>query len=106
MEAAFATSFADVRVHANAQASDLNRNLSSKAFTTGSDIYLRDDVSPSDSRLLAHELTHVVQQRSMSPTGGGMRVGAADDSFEREADSVSEQVNRSMATEPKLDEEQ
>src|SRR4051794_30497655 len=43
MESGFGTSFADVRVHSDAQASDLNQSLSSKAFTTGSDIFLRGD---------------------------------------------------------------
>ena len=97
MESGFGTSFADVRVHSDAQASDLNQSLSSKAFTTGSDIFLRGDTSPSDSNILAHELTHVVQQRSMGGGGSGMQVGAAGDSYEREADSVAASIG-SMPT--------
>jgi hypothetical protein len=94
MEAAFDTSFADVRVHAGPDAGALNRSLSSKAFTTGSDVFLGPDANPTDHRLLAHELTHVVQQRSMggSASGGGMRAGAADDAYEQEADSVASRV--------------
>jgi hypothetical protein len=91
MEAAFDTSFADVRVHAGPDAGALNRSLSSKAFTTGSDVFLGPDASASDSQLLAHELTHVVQQRSMGAaiSGGGMRAGAADDAYEQEADTAA-----------------
>ena len=92
MEASFRTSFDDVRVHADPQSDTLNRRLTARAFTTGSDIFLRGDASPSDSRLMAHELSHVVQQRSMSG-GGAMRVGAADDSHEQHADSVANAVS-------------
>ena len=91
MEAAFDTSFADVRVHAGPDASALNRSLTSKAFTTGSDVFLGPDANAADSRLLAHELTHVVQQRGMGGAAGGagMRAGAADDAYEQEADSAA-----------------
>src|SRR6185312_6838547 len=79
MEGATGEGFGDVRVHRDAESDALNRSMTAKAFTTGSDIFLRQDQSPGDERLLAHELTHVVQQRSMSGGGGGMNVGAADD---------------------------
>ena len=44
----------------------LNRSLNAQAFTVGQDIYYGTSKSPTDLRLTAHELTHVVQQ-----TGGG-----------------------------------
>jgi hypothetical protein len=91
MESAFGTSFQDVRVHHDSESDLLNRRLTSHAFTTGSDIFLRGDSSPSDSHLMAHELTHVVQQRSMIG-GGGMTVGAASDPHEQHADSVADSV--------------
>jgi len=91
MESGFGTSFEDVRVHHDSQSDVLNRRLTSHAFTTGSDIFLRSDASPSDSRLMAHELTHVVQQRSMSG-GGGMSVGAAGDPHESHADAMADSV--------------
>src|SRR5712691_7249663 len=91
MEGGFGTSFEDVRVHHDTQSDTLNRRLTSHAFTTGSDIFLRSDASPSDSRLMAHELTHVVQQRSMSG-GGGMSVGAAGDPHESHADAMADSV--------------
>ncbi len=91
METGFGTSFEDVRVHHDSQSDVLARRLTSHAFTTGSDIFLRSDASPSDNHLIAHELTHVVQQRSMSG-GAGMSVGAAGDSHEHEADATADAV--------------
>jgi hypothetical protein len=89
MEQAFNTDFSDVRVHSDASSAALNRGLSSKAFTTGSDVFLGPNANAADQHLLAHELTHVVQQRSMDGAGSGMRVGAAGDAYEQEADTVA-----------------
>jgi hypothetical protein len=89
MEGSFGESFEDVRVHHDHESDSLNRSLGAKAFTTGSDIFFRQDAAPSDHALLGHELTHVVQQRSGAvSSGSGMTVGPADDSFERQADSA------------------
>jgi hypothetical protein len=92
MEGSFGTSFSDVRVHHDDQSDALNRSISAKAFTTGSDIFLSRNASPSDSSLMAHELTHVVQQRSMSHSGP-MTVGPAGDSHEQAADSVAASIS-------------
>lgn len=66
MEGAFGADFGGVRVHSGSVSTELNDRIQAKAFTTGSDIYFRDavpDVSSSGGQeLLAHELTHVVQQ--------------------------------------------
>jgi hypothetical protein len=66
MESAFGADFGQVRVHTGARAAQLNRSLQAEAFTTGSDIFFRsgapDTTSRSGQELLAHELTHVVQQ--------------------------------------------
>ena len=91
MEGAFGTSFADVRVHHDNESDALTRQVTSKAFTTGSDVFLRGDQNPSDGNLLAHELTHVVLQRSMSG-GGPMSVRPAGDQYEQEADRVADSV--------------
>jgi Domain of unknown function (DUF4157) len=93
MESALGTDFDDVRVHRDAQSDSMARNVTASAFTTGNDIFLRNDKSPSDSTLMSHELTHVVQQRSMGGRSGGLRVGAAGDAHEQEADEVSHYVN-------------
>lgn len=66
MESGFGADFSGVRVHTDAQSDALNRSLDARAFTTGSDIFFRSgEYNPSSSsgqELLAHELTHVVQQ--------------------------------------------
>jgi hypothetical protein len=63
MESGFGASFGDVRVHAN---SPLPAEVAADAFTTGTDVHFAPGLyAPSSSageHLLAHELTHVVQQ--------------------------------------------
>jgi hypothetical protein len=66
MEAAFGTSFADVRLHAGHGAGAMADRLGAHAFTHGADVYAgpgTDLVGPAGRELLAHELAHVVQQR-------------------------------------------
>jgi len=66
MSNAFGTDFSHVRVHTDTRATQMNHDLHAKAFTHGSDIYFNQgQYAPTSSegkRLLAHELTHVVQQ--------------------------------------------
>ena len=66
MEQAFGADFSGVRVHHSQQGDALNRSISARAFTTGQDIFFRQGEFNPGSRegqgLLAHELTHVVQQ--------------------------------------------
>ena len=68
-EARLGYDFSQVNLHTGAAADSLNRDLHARAFTTGHDIYFRQgEYHPNSSTgrtLLAHELTHVVQQ-----TGG------------------------------------
>jgi hypothetical protein len=82
----------DVRVHADADADVLARSVSARAFTVGSDLYFaRDEYRPGTSRgdrLLAHELTHVVQQRGSS-TSGPLTVSDPGDALEAEADAAA-----------------
>ncbi len=102
MEQSFNTDFSDVRVHADSQSHDLNERVGAQAFTTGSDIFLGAGASASDQNLMAHELTHVVQQRSMSASGP-MRVTAADDQHEQQAEAMASQVAQRQAT-PEVEE--
>ncbi len=66
MEGAFGADFDGVRVHHDAQADTLNRNVNARAFTTGNDIFFRQgEYAPNSDggqELLAHELTHTIQQ--------------------------------------------
>jgi hypothetical protein len=106
MEQSFGTSFEDVRVHTDSESDALNRSISAKAFTTGNDVFFRKDTSPGDHGLLAHELTHVVQQRSGGGGGGGMTVGPAGDSHEQQADAVSTAVTSGAAAQAQRDADQ
>jgi hypothetical protein len=71
MEFAFETDFSDVRAHTGASAENLNRDLRARAFTYGTDIYFNaGEYRPETLQgrhLLAHELTHVVQQGAAAP---------------------------------------
>lgn len=66
MERGFGADFSNVRTHTDSSAVDMSKNLGAQAFTHGSDIYFNsgkfDAQSQEGKRLLAHELTHVVQQ--------------------------------------------
>jgi hypothetical protein len=98
MEQQLGANLEDVRVHTDGESDALNRSISAKAFTTGNDIFFRQDASPSDQSLMAHELTHVVQQRSMPGSGGsGMHVGPAGDSYEQQADATAAAVTSGAA---------
>ena len=66
MENAFGVDFSKVRIHTDADAAKLNKQIKAQAFTHGNDIYFNDGkydpTQTGSKRLLAHELTHVVQQ--------------------------------------------
>lgn len=70
MEKRFGVDFSGVRIHTDGNAVQMNRGLNAEAFTYGRDIYFgAGGYSPGTSsgkRLLAHELTHVVQQKSIN----------------------------------------
>jgi Domain of unknown function (DUF4157) len=66
MESAFGADFSGVRVHTGSEAVQMSQDLNAHAFTHGSDVYFNSGkYNPSNtegSKLLAHELTHTVQQ--------------------------------------------
>jgi len=103
MEARLGHDFGDVRVHHDARAEESARSVNAHAYTVGSDIvFQRDRYDPSSEAgriTLAHELTHVIQQRSGPVDGtaapGGIRLSDPSDRFEREASANAE---RAMST--------
>jgi peptidoglycan hydrolase-like protein with peptidoglycan-binding domain len=72
-EPRFKCDFSSVRIHTGTQASQAAREFNARAFTTGRNIFLGSgEYNPATARgrhLLAHELTHVVQQGSAEPRG-------------------------------------
>lgn len=62
MEPRFGIDFSSVRLHTGPNAEKASGQVHARAFTYGKDIWLGQGATESDRRLLAHELTHVVQQ--------------------------------------------
>jgi hypothetical protein len=66
MGSSFGADFSNVNIHDNASSHEMSSTLSAKAFTVGSDIYFNKGEYNPGSRagksLLAHELTHTIQQ--------------------------------------------
>lgn len=107
MEAHFGTDFGGVRVHTGESAAASARSVQAQAYTVGEDVVLGDGVDPSSAsgqRTLAHELTHVVQQRAGdvdgTPAGGGISVSDPSDRFEQEAERVADHVTSGQAEAP------
>jgi hypothetical protein len=89
--------FRNVTIHTDSQSDKLSQQLGAKAFTTGSDIFFSEGAynpgSDEGQRLIAHELTHVVQQGASPPSvQGKMSVNDPNDQYEAEADHVADQV--------------
>jgi hypothetical protein len=103
MEARLGHDFGDVRVHTDTTAHESAKSVNAHAYTVGSNVvFQRDAYDPSSQAgktTLAHELTHVVQQREGAVDGtdapGGIRVSDPSDRFERAAAANADRV---MAT--------
>lgn len=71
MESRLGVDLSRVNIHTGNEASQLNRSLQAQAFTHGNDVYFNEGKYEPESRhgqhLLAHELTHVVQQGGSQP---------------------------------------
>jgi hypothetical protein len=98
MEHAFGQDFGDVRVHADSGAGALATTLGAHAFTVGEHIaFAPGRFHPHNSdatRLVAHELTHVVQQRH-GLAGAILRrgIGEPGDVYEQEAERMADRIS-------------
>lgn len=97
MEPRFGRDFSAVRVHTGEPAARSARSLNALAYTVGDHlVFDQGQYTPgtaTGNRLLAHELTHVVQQRGSHPNlQEKLKVEAPGTVAEREADTVAEQV--------------
>lgn len=94
MESRFSTDFSDVRLHTGTAAARSARAIGARAYTSGSHVVIGP--GGGDKHTLAHELTHVVQQRqgpvAGTDNGAGLRVSNPSDRFEREAESNATRV--------------
>lgn len=97
MESGFGTDFSNVRVHTGSDAVQMSNKIGAQAFTHGNDIYFNEGkfnpASQSGQHLIAHELTHTVQQGAsvqpkriqrvededtLPPTAGTEEIGLVD----------------------------
>jgi hypothetical protein len=100
MESRLGADFSDVRVHTDSAAHDSAKDVGARAYTVGNNVvFQRDAYDPSSHEgrtTIAHELTHVVQQRNGPVDGseapGGIRVSDPSDRFEQEASANAERV--------------
>ena len=100
MEGRLGHDFSDVRVHDDSAAAASAKAVNAHAYTVGSNVVFQRDMydpgTPAGKTTLAHELTHVVQQRSGPVDGtsapGGIKVSDPSDRFEQEAASNADRV--------------
>jgi hypothetical protein len=92
--------FSDVKVHTGSEAASASKSVQAQAFTVGNEIVFNDGKynpgSPDGDRTIAHELTHVVQQRQGDvdgeSRGGGIKVSTPDDKYEQQAEATADAV--------------
>lgn len=100
-EPRFGRDFSTVRVHTDAAAAQSARQVNSLAYTVGNDIVFADQrygpTTPTGQRLLAHELTHVVQQGAALNAVSPARTATAARSA-GETPTVAPRVQRQPAT--------
>ncbi len=99
MNSRFGTDFSGVRIHTGSDASSMSDSIQAKAFTHRNDIYFNSGQYQPETRegktLLAHELTHTIQQGAVSNTvQPKLKVNAPDDTYEKEADATADRIMR------------
>ncbi|MFJ6700660.1 DUF4157 domain-containing protein [Streptomyces sp. NPDC091272] len=94
MEARLGADFSNVRIHSDSAAQQSAAELGARAYTSGSHVVVGQ--GGGDKHTLAHELTHVIQQRqgqvAGADNGNGLRVSDPSDRFEREAEANAQRV--------------
>ncbi len=101
MESGFGHDFSQVRVHTNLKANESAQAVNAKAYTVGRNVvFSAGQYAPETSvgkRLLAHELTHVVQQDRLTVNHHGLTLGSPSDRSEQEADAIANRIFRGEA---------
>jgi hypothetical protein len=103
-EPRFGHDFSGVRVHTDARAAESAQAVNALAYTVGRNIVFGNGIPASGTtagrRLLAHELTHVVQQRGSTSSASPLTLSPTADPAEREADSMAERALAGSTPEP------
>lgn len=106
MESKMGHSFGDVKIHTDPQANKNAKNLNAHAYTTGNEIFFASGKYKPETtegkKLLAHELTHVVQNKNTSQQGSAQpfqqyKVSSPTDMAEVQANSVAAMVTGSQS---------
>jgi hypothetical protein len=102
MERAFGQPFGDVRVHSDGAAARVTGQHGAEAMTVGRDIALAPGMyqpgTQAGDYLLAHELTHVVQQRGSAPTAQARSVhSVSSEPAEVQAETAAARVIRGLS---------
>ena len=101
MGQAMGADFSGVKVHNDVRSDQLNQSIQAKAFTTGSDVFFKQGAYNPNSRhgqeLIAHELTHVVQQ-----TGASSHVQRQDDNVLQRKIYPNEKMEPTKAIDPDI----
>ena len=106
-EPRFGHDFSRVRIHADARANESAQSVNALAYTVGRNVvfgagqYQPD--AASGRRLLAHELTHVVQQGSFTETPLQLKIGPERDSSEMAAENAAASLGDSEFARPVAD---
>ena len=104
MEARLGADFSDVRVHTDSVARASAADVGARAYTSGPHVVIGD--GDADKHTLAHELTHVIQQRqgpvAGTGHGNGFKVSDPSDVFEQAAEANAARVMRAPRTEQRL----
>jgi hypothetical protein len=101
-EPRFGHDFGKVRIHADRQAAESAQAVNAFAYTVGQNIFFAPERyapgTAEGNRLLAHELTHTVQQSQSgvsSQAGNSLAIGSPADSSELEANAVADRLSAS-----------
>src|SRR5579885_3225071 len=97
LEPRFNYDFSGVRIHSGPLAAASARAVGAHAYAVGHDVVFGEGkyapATTEGRKLLAHELTHVVQQAgTASAPGPDLKIGSENDASEREADKTAEQI--------------
>ena len=96
MEPRFGHDFSQVRIHTDERAAESARAVQAQAYAVGRDVVFDTGKyaprTTSGQWLLAHELTHVVQQEGLTTESGELSIGEPASSLEQEASATADQV--------------
>lgn len=107
MESRFRQDFSQVQVHTNDKAASSAEAVNAQAYTVGKNIVFQQGAftpnTVSGIKLLAHELTHVVQQGSQRSIPSNLNISHSHDAAEIEADQIANNITREGSSPPLIE---